>query len=339
MVESNQAPDDFDVFISYSRRDERRVMEIEDRLAEQGIALWRDKRQIVGGDLFMERIVSAIDNCKAVLLMCSIASMRSRFVQTELLLAWTAERLIVPLLLDDSIPTTYPGQARFCTAGLHWIEVRDHPVDLWLPCVEEALTGHSIGTVAVDLESEGPADSARPKRDLSTLWNLASLSDEIWPVPASAAESRHANKDLGYRDLGEEQYDLQRAFRVGSYARIAVESPVEGHLLLLDKGTSGKTYCLCPSRFAPDTRIRPGRNYYPQPSEYDAFKVTGLPGQESLLALISQEPLGLDWLPGRNEPPARVLEETDVARLIDRLCNIPCDKWAALSSYFEIERA
>ena len=48
-------------------------------------------------------------------------------------------------------------------------------------------------------------------------------------------------------------------------------------------------------------RLQSGRSYLPQmSSRYDAFVVTGQPGCEHLLAIVTDEMLRLDWLP--NDP-------------------------------------
>ena len=116
------------------------------------------------------------------------------------------------------------------------------------------------------------------------------------------------------------------------------ESQYQGHLLLLDKGPEGILYCLCPSQFAPDTRLRPGRSDLPQAgSRYDSFVVTGKPGREHLLAIITDEPLGLDWMP--RDPvkePARVLKQADTDALLVRLRDLGGHRWTALSTYFDV---
>ena len=107
--------------------------------------------------------------------------------------------------------------------------------------------------------------------------------------------------------------------------------------MLLDQGTSGRLYCLCPSAFAPDTRLAAGRSEFPQAgSPHDAFTVTGLPGREQLLALVTAEPLGLAW--GTDDPrvPARVLSDSDIVELLNRLRGLEGDRWVALATYFAV---
>jgi hypothetical protein len=71
-------------------------------------------------------------------------------------------------------------------------------------------------------------------------------------------------------------------------------------------------------------------------SRYDSFVVTGKPGREHLLAIVTGEPLGLDWLPTEPKVPARVLIQADVDTLLARLRGLAGDRWAALSTYFDV---
>ena len=107
--------------------------------------------------------------------------------------------------------------------------------------------------------------------------------------------------------------------------------------MLLDEGPEGIIYCLCPSWFAPDTRLRAGRSYLPQEgSRYDSFAVTGKPGREHLLAIITEEPLGLDWMPSDPKIPVRTLSQDDINTLLKTLQDLEGDCWTALSTYFDL---
>jgi hypothetical protein len=111
----------------------------------------------------------------------------------------------------------------------------------------------------------------------------------------------------------------------------------DGYLTLLDGGPEGIVYCLCPSVFAPNTRLQSGRIYLPQEgSPYPAFELSGAAGKEKLLAIITDDPLGLDWLSKDAETPARELSSDDLESLFARLQQLGEGRWTALSSYFEV---
>jgi Domain of unknown function (DUF4384) len=122
---------------------------------------------------------------------------------------------------------------------------------------------------------------------------VARFTDQSWPVPAERVQ-RGATRSLGC-GLGGPQDDVEHGYRLGSRLRLAIETERDGHLLLLDEGSEGNLYRLCPSHFAPDTYLPRDRRSLPQArSRYDSFVLTGEPGREQLLAIITDQPLGLD---------------------------------------------
>lgn len=69
----------------------------------------------------------------------------------------------------------------------------------------------------------------------------------------------------------------------------------------------------------------------------DAFEITGdTTGREHLLAIVSDAPLGLDWLPRDPQQPARVLNQNDINLLLSRLRGLDRNRWMALSTYFDV---
>ena len=175
----------------------------------------------------------------------------------------------------------------------------------------------------------------RLERSLQSLRSIARFTDQIWPLPAERAERSAAR--AGVRGLGAPQDDVQHGYRLNSRLRLAIESDRTGHLLLLDEGPEGIIYCLCPSQFAPDTSLPLGYTELPQArSRYDSFVVTGKPGREHLLAIVSEEPLGIDWLPRDPKEPARVLNQDDINLLLAHLRDLKAESWVALSTYFEV---
>jgi hypothetical protein len=117
----------------------------------------------------------------------------------------------------------------------------------------------------------------------------------------------------------------------------AIEWDQEAHLLLLDDGPEGKCYCLCPSWFVPDTRIHPGLNLLPPESaSCEPFVLTGTPGREHLLAIITDKPLELGWMPPDPQVPARVLDQGDIDRLVSVIQSLEPGSWVALATYCDV---
>lgn len=310
-----------DVFISYSSRDRDRVLPIADRLESAGIRVWIDRSKIPGGTNYGSRIVDGIKNCRVLLLMCSDASLRSKNVKQEIQLAWKYERPYLPLLLEQ---TSFPEQIEYWLEGWQWVEIMHRPAESWLPEVLQALSACSIKTTS-------PAPLRRA--GLDGLRAIAKFTDQIWPLPAERSQPA----GMRMRGLGAPQADVQHGFRVGNRVRLALELDRAGQLLLLDEGPEGLLYCLCPSWFAPQSRLEAGRHEFPQrQSRYDAFEISGRPGREHLLAILSDEPLGFDWMPADPHDPARILTSADTDALLTKLKALPDNRWTALSTFFDV---
>jgi hypothetical protein len=322
-----------DVFISYASADRQRVLAIADRLAASGVSLWLDRQRIDGATCWAEEIVRGIKGCQVLLLMCSDAAMRSWAVKQEIQLAGEWQKALLPVMLE---PVSFPDQVQFFLAGRQWLEVMSRPTEDWLPPLLRALARAGVRHSETAAFAAGPGvEPVRLQWSLEGLRALARFTDQVWPLPAEQARGRAAPS--GLRDLGAPQDDVTHSFRLGSRVCLALEAERSGHLLLLDEGASGKVYCLCPSAFAPDTRLSRGRRIYPQDgSRYDAFVVSGRPGREQLLAIITDEPLGLDWMPADRKVPARVLSPEDIDTLLERLRNREGSQWTALSTWFDV---
>ena len=180
------------------------------------------------------------------------------------------------------------------------------------------------------LDGGTPATLLNPS--LKSLLALAKSSTRLTP--------RLVNEAKPQRGMGAKPGSAPRRFRQGDRLRLTFDSDWEGHLLLLDEGPEGIVYCLCPSLFAPDTRLRHGVVEFPQPNAPDsAFEITGaVYGREHLLAIVSDEPLGLDWLSRDAERPARVLSQSDLDALLARLRALDASRWRAFMTNFEIEK-
>lgn len=324
-----------DVVISYDSQDLRAALELAGHLKSAGVTYWMaDHGREVNLD-DRSQTIQAVKCCKVVLLLCSDAALQSRAVKQEMQFAWSYERPFLPLLIE---PPGFPEQSRYWLEGKQWIETMDAPTGQWLPQLLRALANLAVPCPAVDpatFEGVSLIEPTRLNLSLKSLHSIARLTDQIWPVPAERIQRGAIRSAL--RDLAGPQGDVQHGYHLGSRVCLAIESDREGHLLLLDEGTSGKTYCVCPSWFAPSTHLRAGCSYLPQiRSRYDSFVVTGKPGREHLLAILSDDPLGLDWLPSDPRIPARVLNQADIDLLLARLRGSEATGWVAMSTYFEI---
>ncbi|HET9661664.1 MAG TPA: TIR domain-containing protein [Thermomicrobiales bacterium] len=130
------ATGDQHLFISYASVDRSAVTPVLDALTGAGYRLWVDYEDIPGATAFGVEIAAAIRGCRALILMCSSASLVSINVRQELMLAWKYQRPCLPLILE---PTEFPPELDYWLEGVQWIEVLDHPQEQWLGQVKRAL--------------------------------------------------------------------------------------------------------------------------------------------------------------------------------------------------------
>jgi len=108
-----------DVFISYSREDKDRVIDLAQKLREAGVSLWLDQGGIDGAPKWSEEIVHALDEAKVLLLMVTEKSVNSHNVVKEVTLASERKGHILPVHLE---PTRIPAELRYALAGIQHIE-------------------------------------------------------------------------------------------------------------------------------------------------------------------------------------------------------------------------
>ena len=108
-----------DVFISYSRDDKDRVLELTARLRAAGVPIWMDVGGIDGATLWGEEIVHALEQAKVLLLMVSESAVQSHNVAKEVVLASERKGQILPVHLE---PTQIPPSLRYPLAGIQHIE-------------------------------------------------------------------------------------------------------------------------------------------------------------------------------------------------------------------------
>jgi TolB-like protein/Flp pilus assembly protein TadD len=108
-----------DVFISYSREDKERVLDLAAKLRGAGVSLWIDQGGIDGATLWGEEIVKALENAKVLLLVVTESAVRSHNVAKEVVLASERKGHILPVHLE---PTQIPSSLRYPLAGIQHIE-------------------------------------------------------------------------------------------------------------------------------------------------------------------------------------------------------------------------
>jgi hypothetical protein len=107
------------IFISYARKDKKRVQRIAREVHALGFDYWMDTRNLQGGDIWPQEITDAILARDKFLLLMSSASMASDSVQREVQIAYENKKKIIILRLEN---VDIPPSLKYQLARIQWIE-------------------------------------------------------------------------------------------------------------------------------------------------------------------------------------------------------------------------
>jgi TolB-like protein/tetratricopeptide (TPR) repeat protein len=153
-----------DVFISYSREDKDRVLELVAKLRGAGVSVWIDQSGIDGAALWGEAIVNALDSAKVLLLMITESAGRSHNVAKEVMLTSERKGHILPVLLEQ---ITIPSSLKYPLAGIQHIDYSRGDPDQNLKSVLRSLQTLGV-SVAQSLAAATPGIDARSVTSAST---------------------------------------------------------------------------------------------------------------------------------------------------------------------------
>lgn len=102
MKSTTSRSNNYDVFISYSRKDKVIVHRIANLLRDNGFSVWMDIDGIESGEAYRGIIVDAIEKSKVILFFSSESSNVSRWTCKEIILAGEMNKYIIPIKLDSS---------------------------------------------------------------------------------------------------------------------------------------------------------------------------------------------------------------------------------------------
>jgi hypothetical protein len=108
----------FDIFISYSSKDKPIADHLVTHIEKAGFTCWIAPRNIEGGAEYSEVIEKAILHCKVFLLVFSEYSSASPWVKSELNIAFSENKYLIPYKVDA---TPLKGTMRLLLNDKHWI--------------------------------------------------------------------------------------------------------------------------------------------------------------------------------------------------------------------------
>lgn len=108
-----------DVFISYSTKNTEYANTVCERLEENGIECWIAPRNIKTGTNFAKEIMDGLNTAKIVVLIFSKFAQESEYVNNEIDTAFSKNKHIVSLKVDDSFPH---DQMQFFLKNTQWLD-------------------------------------------------------------------------------------------------------------------------------------------------------------------------------------------------------------------------
>ena len=172
-------PKQYDVFISYSRKDTAIADKICKALDKAGITYFIDRQGIKGGMEFPVVLANAILEAKLFLYLASENSYASKFTNSEITFAFNKKpsNSLLPYIIDGS---NMPVQMEFIFSGINWRTIENHPIETTLVNDLLNLLGKRDGNIQIQ----------------------DSISTEIFTVEDSDLEAYQDTKGLfGYRHV------------------------------------------------------------------------------------------------------------------------------------------
>ncbi len=172
-----------EVFVSYSRDDERLVFDLAAKLREAGVSLWIDQGALDAASLWSEQIVNALESAKVLLLMVTESAVHSHNVTKEVSLVSERKGHILPVHLE---PTVIPSKLKYQLAGIQHIEY-----------FKGADTDAGLKSILRSLERIGVKIAAAPEAKPA-----AAAADSSVAVPAADQRTAGSIRPLASAERG-----------------------------------------------------------------------------------------------------------------------------------------
>jgi len=172
-----------EVFVSYSRDDERLVFDLAAKLREAGVSLWIDQGALDAASLWSEQIVNALESAKVLLLMVTESAVHSHNVTKEVSLVSERKGHILPVHLE---PTVIPSKLKYQLAGIQHIEY-----------FKSADTDAGLKSILRSLERIGVKIAAAPEAKPAT-----AAADSRAPAPATDQATAGSIRPLANAERG-----------------------------------------------------------------------------------------------------------------------------------------
>jgi DNA polymerase III delta prime subunit len=119
----------FDVFLSHSRKDADVADRVCVALERSGLSVWIAPRNVLPSESWADAIVEGIASSRLVLVIFSEHANHSKHVARELECAVARDRPVLPLRIEDVLPT---GSMEYFLSGHQWLDALPGPIETHL---------------------------------------------------------------------------------------------------------------------------------------------------------------------------------------------------------------
>ena len=109
----------YDIFLSYRRSDQAIARDLVHELEARGVSVWWDQ-MIDGGVDWRDAIVEGLEGAASLVILFSEECNASKQLKKELAIADTLDKLVVPVLIEDTQPK---GHYLYELASRNWIQI------------------------------------------------------------------------------------------------------------------------------------------------------------------------------------------------------------------------
>lgn len=129
----------YDVFISYSSKDQKTADAVVNYLESAKIKCWIAYRDADAGEPYAASIMKAIRNSSVYLLVFSENSNKSKHVLNEINIAFKNEKIIIPFKIDTC---QIDDAVEYYLSATHWLEAMTQPMDNHLKDLVDLVNKH-----------------------------------------------------------------------------------------------------------------------------------------------------------------------------------------------------
>jgi len=202
---------DFDVFISYSSKDRFVADQLVNYIENAGFSCWIAPRNIKGGSEYSEVIEKAILHSKIFLLVFSEDSATSPWVKSELNIAFSENKYLIPYKIDA---TPLKGTMRLLLNDKHWIaknEDKNKQMELLLSAIQNYFLMLEKGETDIYSEHSFYADIFRQRKRKQRVLRISLLCAAfvIGAIIFGTSILTNKNYTKQYNNLVEKAFAIQ----------------------------------------------------------------------------------------------------------------------------------